>query len=135
LELQAGQAVGDRIRPRAVVPGQMHPQEAELGQALAHLSRELAALEPLAHAGQDLASNERSDGIADVSFLVGEEAIDREEVERIDPGGGHRSPSLPLIERRTFSRPVVDTARRSSPRTRRNGGSWSGAWPVRAEPG
>jgi len=67
----------------------VHPEEAELGQALGHLTGELAALEPLPHAGQDLASNERPNGIADVPLLVGEQAVDRQEVERIDLGGRH----------------------------------------------
>jgi hypothetical protein len=92
----------------------VHAEEAELGQALGYLTGELATLEPLPHAGQDLASNERPNGIADVPLLVGEQAVDRQEVERIDLGGGHRAPSLTSVEHHPFLGPAVDTARHCS---------------------
>ena len=55
----------------------------DIGEAFGHLARELAVLEPVPDAGQDLVRDEPPDRIADRELRLGESAIDLEEIERI----------------------------------------------------
>ena len=71
----------------------MHAQQAELAQLTGHVQGELRVLEPLGDAREDPVENPRPDGVPNVAFLVGEEGIDVQEIEWVDPAwrAAHRA--------------------------------------------
>ena len=64
----------------------MHPEQAELGELLHDLARQDPLLEPVADLGQDALAHELAHGVADRAFLVVEERVERQEVERVEIG-------------------------------------------------
>ena len=72
----------------------MHAEEAELPELRHQLARQDPLLEPVADVGQYPLAHEGPHGVADRPFLVVEEGVDREEVERVERGRllghGHR---------------------------------------------
>src|SRR5207247_138962 len=89
LHLQAREAVAHRIRARAAVALQVHPEQAELAELREDLGGELGLLEPSLDAGQHPFGDELADGVTDHALLVREELVETEEVERV---GAHRRP-------------------------------------------
>ena len=87
LELHAREPVRDRARARKPVAVEMHAEEAELRELGEDLAREDALLEPVADLVEDVVAHELPDGVANRAFLVVEEGIDREVVERVEGGG------------------------------------------------
>ncbi len=86
LELLADEPVHDRARLRQAVALEVHPEQAEPRELRDQLGGKLALLEPLADVRLDLLRDELAHRVADRALLVGEEGVDREEVERIDLG-------------------------------------------------
>jgi hypothetical protein len=82
LELEAREPVGDGVGAGAAVALEVHPEKPQVGEGLRDVTRELAALEPVADPRQNLVDDEVSDRISDRALLVAEEAVDLEEVER-----------------------------------------------------
>ena len=69
-------------------------EEAELAELRDQLSRKDPLLEPVADLGQHVLAHECAHGVPDRTFLVVEQGVDREEVERVERGlllgYGHR---------------------------------------------
>ena len=86
----------------------MHAQEAELRELGEDLAREDALFEPVADLVEDVVAHELADGVANRAFLVVEEGIDREVVERVEGGGTlGRGRHAPDILRKTVERLTV----------------------------
>ncbi len=88
LELQAREPVRGRGRAGAAVAGEVHAEHAELAELRRELARrEARLLEPVADVREHAVAHERAHGVADVALLVGEQAIDVEEVLGTERGG------------------------------------------------
>src|SRR6185436_17705561 len=83
LELQARQAVADGVRARALVAGEVHPEQPHRTELLGDFQRELPRLEPGLDAGEDALAHPVADGVADRALLVREETIEIQEIEGI----------------------------------------------------
>ncbi len=122
LELHAGQPVGGRRGAGAPVPLQVHPEQAELPQFTRQLDRDRPGLEPVADVRGDLVGDECADGVANVALLIGQLAIDRQEVTRIEGwrsgNGCHRWPPAWRVSgcRRALGRPARGRASTRKPR-------------------
>ena len=84
LELLAHEPVHDRARLGQPVALEVHSEQAESRQLGNQVEGKLAAFEPLADVRLDLLGDELAHGVADRPLLVGEQRVDREEVERVD---------------------------------------------------
>jgi len=90
LELEAGEAVADRIDAGAAVTLQVHAEEAELAELGCDLARELGALEPLLDSGKQAVDGEAPNGLLEHALLLGEKCTQAEKVEGIYSGPAHR---------------------------------------------
>ncbi len=88
----------------------MHPQQAQPRQLAEQLAREDSLLEPVAHLGEDALAHELAHGVADRPLFVVEQAVDVEQVVRVERATGRgrgRHPVL-LVRRRDRSRGPLD---------------------------
>ena len=90
LELQAGQPVRHRARPRQAVAVEVHAEEPELRELGHQLARKDPSLEPIPHLGQHSLADELPNRVANRPLLVLEKGVDREQVEGIERGKAGR---------------------------------------------
>ncbi len=120
-QLQAGQAVGGGRGACAAVTGEVHTEDPELAQPGASSAYGIsAASNHSPTSGTIWSLDERTDGVADVALLVGEEAVDAQEVLGADLGrggsGAHGQISLRMNIRRNNIEPDGASARRPDDR-------------------
>ena len=100
LELETREAVHRGAGPRAPVPVEVHPEEAERAQLLRELAPgEHRALVPVVDLGKDPVGHPLARGVADRALLVGEQGVDADQIERLGGRdlrtGGHDEGTLP----------------------------------------
>ena len=92
LELHGGKPVGDRVGAGAAVPFEVHAQDAELAELASELAcGDRARLEPVGDLRLDAALDEVAHDIADRALLLGEQAVDGEELEWLAGRAAHGS--------------------------------------------
>ena len=91
LDLHAGQPVLDGGHPGAAVAVEVHTEDAEFAELRCEIvDRQGAGLEPVGDVGAQFAVAEVCDGVPDLPFLVGEQGVEADEVERCGCRGGFR---------------------------------------------